>query len=99
MTKTLQQYKDLKAKHPDAIILFRSNDYYHTFCEDAQEASQILGITLTRNTTIKDENGKVIFSASFPYPQLDTYLPKLIRAGKRVAICELIDEPKKTLKR
>lgn len=94
----LQQYKDLKAKHPDAILLFRCGDFYETYCEDAADAANILGITLTRSTKRNDADGKPLQMAGFPYHQLDTYLPKLIRAGKRVAICDQIDDPKKTKK-
>lgn len=92
MTKTIQQYAELKAKHPDAIILFRSRGYYHAFDKDAKDVSQILGITLMKNLSIQDEVGNPMCEARFPFTALDTYLPRLIRAGKRVAICDKIDE-------
>ena len=87
----LKQFNDLKQKHPDALILFRSGDFYQTYKDDAHKASNILGITLTRNDKIKDENGKSLEMAGFPYHALDTYLPRLIRAGERVAICDQME--------
>lgn len=89
----IKQYEDMKQKHPDAILLFRCGDFYECFAEDAQMASDVLGITLTTRA-----NGKAdkIYLAGFPHHALDTYLPKLVRAGHRVAICEQIEEPKKT---
>lgn len=87
----IKQYKDMKKKHPDAILLFRCGDFYECFGEDAQKASDVLGITLTTRA-----NGKAdkIYLAGFPHHALDTYLPKLVRAGHRVAICEQLEEPK-----
>ncbi len=89
----MKQYYSIKAKHPDAILLFRVGDFYETFSEDAVKASEILGITLTRRA-----NGAASFVelAGFPYHALDTYLPKLVRAGQRVAICEQLEDPKLT---
>ena len=91
LSPILRQYHDLKKKHPDALLLFRSGDFYNTFMEDARKASGILGITLTRNRQIKDREGNPLETAAFPYHALDTYLPKLIRAGERVAICDQIE--------
>lgn len=94
-TPLMKQYLEIKAKHPDAILLFRVGDFYETFSEDAVIAAEILGITLTRRA-----NGVTQFVelAGFPYHALDTYLPKLVRAGKRVAICEQLEDPKLTKK-
>lgn len=86
-----KQYAEMKKKHPDAVILFRCGDFYETFAEDAQTASEVLGITLTTRANGKDRR---IFLAGFPHHALDTYLPKLVRAGHRVAICEQLEEPK-----
>ena len=86
----LQQFRELKTKHPDALLLFRCGDFYETYEQDAREAADILGIVLTKNS----KSG--IAMAGFPFHALDTYLPKLIRAGKRVAICDQIEKPKKT---
>ncbi|MBW6500038.1 MAG: DNA mismatch repair protein MutS [Bacteroidales bacterium] len=90
-TPLMKQYFSVKAKHPDAILLFRVGDFYETFGEDAIKASGILGITLTRRA-----NGAASFVelAGFPYHALDTYLPRLVRAGQRVAICEQLEDPK-----
>jgi DNA mismatch repair protein MutS len=90
-TPLMKQYYNVKAKHPDAILLFRVGDFYETFGEDAIRASEILGITLTRRA-----NGSASFVelAGFPYHALDTYLPRLVRAGQRVAICEQLEDPK-----
>ena len=90
-TPLMQQYQEMKKKHPDAILLFRVGDFYEIFGKDAVEASEVLGITLTRRA-----NGKENFIelAGFPHHALDTYLPKLVRAGKRVAICEQLEDPK-----
>ncbi|WP_337745905.1 DNA mismatch repair protein MutS [Hallella sp.] len=92
LTPMMRQFFSLKAKHPDALMLFRCGDFYETYCDDAIEASRILGITLT-----KRNNGASVGSemAGFPHHALDTYLPKLIRAGKRVAICDQLEDPKK----
>lgn len=94
-TPLMKQYYSIKAKHPDAILLFRVGDFYETFGEDAIKASDILGITLTRRA-----NGAASFVelAGFPFHALDTYLPKLVRAGQRVAICEQLEDPKLTKK-
>ncbi len=90
-TPLMKQYFKIKAKHPDAILLFRCGDFYETYSSDAIEASEILGITLTRRA-----NGaaKSVEMAGFPHHALDTYLPKLVRAGKRVAICDQLEDPK-----
>ena len=93
LTPMMQQFFSLKAKHPDALLLFRCGDFYETYCEDAVVASQILGITLTRRNN--GNSGKGDEMAGFPHHALDTYLPKLIRAGKRVAICDQLEDPKK----
>ena len=90
MDKLIKQYREIKHKHPDAVLLFRVGDFYATYCEDAVAASEILGITLTKKDGIK--------IAGFPYHALDTYLPKLIRAGRRVAICDQLEGPKTTQK-
>lgn len=86
MSNLTEQYKDIKQKHPDAILLFRVGDFYETFQEDAIAVSEILGITLTGRF------GNEL--AGFPHHALDTYLPKLVRAGKRVAICEALEDPR-----
>ena len=96
LTPILKQFYDLKAKHPDAILLFRCGDFYETYSEDAEKASKILGITLTRSSRTKDIEGKPLSMAGFPYHALDTYLPKLIRAGQRVAICDQLESPKQS---
>lgn len=89
-----KQYQDLKKKHPDACLLFRIGDFYEAYCEDAQTCHEILGITLTYMR--KEKSYRM---AGFPYHALDVYLPKLIRKGQRVAICDKIEEkPKKTIK-
>ena len=95
LSPMLKQFYDLKAKHPDAILLFRCGDFYETYCNDAEKASKILGITLTRSNRTKDIEGKPLSMAGFPYHALDTYLPKLIRAGERVAICDQLEAPKR----
>ena len=94
-TPLMKQYYNIKTKHPDAILLFRVGDFYETFGEDAIRTSEILGITLTRRA-----NGSASFVelAGFPYHALDTYLPRLVRAGQRVAICEQLEDPKLTKK-
>ena len=91
MTPMMKQFFELKSKHPDAIMLFRCGDFYETYSEDAVVASEILGITLTRRA---NGQGKSVEMAGFPHHALDTYLPKLIRAGKRVAICDQLEDPK-----
>lgn len=95
LTPMMKQYFDLKAKHPDAIMLFRCGDFYETYSEDAVAASEILGITLTRRA---NGQAKTVEMAGFPHHALDTYLPKLIRAGRRVAICDQLEDPKTTKK-
>lgn len=92
LTPMMKQFFDLKAQHPDAVLLFRCGDFYETYCEDAVTASRILGITLTRRSNGGTE------MAGFPHHALDTYLPKLVRAGKRVAICDQLEDPKLTKK-
>lgn len=91
----LKQFYDLKAKHPDAVLLFRCGDFYETYCQDAEKASKILGITLTKSSRTKDADGKPLAMAGFPYHALDTYLPKLIREGERVGICDQLESPKR----
>ncbi len=95
LTPMMKQYYDLKAKHPDAVMLFRCGDFYETYCEDAVLASEILGITLTKRSNV-GKDGEPVEMAGFPYHALDTYLPKLIRAGRRVAICDQLEDPKQT---
>ena len=95
LTPMMKQFLDLKAKHSDAVMLFRCGDFYETYSTDAIVASEILGITLTKRANGK---GKTIEMAGFPHHALDTYLPKLIRAGKRVAICDQLEDPKLTKK-
>ena len=95
LTPMMKQFLELKAKHPDAVMLFRCGDFYETYSTDAVLASEILGITLTKRANGK---GKTIEMAGFPHHALDPYLPKLIRAGKRVAICDQLEDPKLTKK-
>ena len=92
----MQQFFNLKAKNPDALMLFRCGDFYETYCGDAVEASKILGITLTKRNN--GATGNVTEMAGFPHHALDTYLPRLVRAGKRVAICDQLEDPKTTKK-
>ena len=94
LSPMLKQFMDLKKKHPDALLLFRCGDFYETYMQDAEKASKILGITLTKSSKTKDPEGKPLAMAGFPYHALDTYLPKLIRAGQRVAICDQIEAPR-----
>ena len=94
-TPLMKQYIEMKGKHPDAVLLFRVGDFYETFCEDAITASEILGLTLTRRANGSKQSVEL---AGFPHHALDTYLPKLVRAGKRVAICEQLEDPKLTKK-
>ena len=91
--KMVKMFNELKAKRPDAVILFRVGDFYETYCEDAKKIAEVLGLTLTRQAKTKMD------LTGFPYHALDTYLPKLIRAGLRVAICDDISEPIKLKKR
>ena len=95
LTPMMKQFLDLKAKHPDAVMLFRCGDFYETYSTDAIVAAEILGITLTKRANGK---GKTVEMAGFPHHALDTYLPKLVRAGKRVAICDQLEDPKMTKK-
>ena len=95
LTPMMKQFLDLKAKHPDAVMLFRCGDFYETYSTDAIVAAEILGITLTKRANGK---GKTIEMAGFLHHALDTYLPKLVRAGKRVAICDQLEDPKMTKK-
>ena len=96
LTPMMKQFFDLKAKHPEALMLFRCGDFYETYCDDAVEAARILGITLTKRNNGAGVKGDEM--AGFPHHALDTYLPKLIRAGKRVAICDQLEDPKLTKK-
>jgi len=99
LTPMMKQFFDLKAKHPDALLLFRCGDFYETYCDDAVAASKILGITLTRRSGGRAKGeGQDTEMAGFPHHALDTYLPKLIRAGRRVAICDQLEDPKLTKK-
>ena len=95
-TPMMKQFYEMKAKHPDALLLYRVGDFYETYGEDAIVASEILGITLTRRSN--GTGGKNLEMAGFPHHALDTYLPKLVRAGKRVAICDQLEDPKLTKK-
>lgn len=95
VTPLMKQYEEMKKKHPDAVLLFRVGDFYETFGEDAVTACEVLEITLTRRANGKDKH---IELTGFPHHALDTYLPKLVRAGKRVAICEQLEDPKKRKK-
>lgn len=90
-TPLMKQYEEMKKKHPDAVLLFRVGDFYEIFGKDAAIASDVLGITLTRRANGKKDS---IELAGFPHHALDSYLPKLVRAGHRVAICEQLEEPK-----
>jgi DNA mismatch repair protein MutS len=92
LTPMMKQFFSLKAKHPEALMLFRCGDFYETYCDDAVEAARILGITLTKRNNGASSGAEM---AGFPHHALDTYLPKLIRAGKRVAICDQLEDPKK----
>lgn len=92
LTPMMRQFFSMKEKHPDALMLFRCGDFYETYCDDAIEASKILGITLTRRNNGAAAGDEM---AGFPHHALDTFLPKLIRAGKRVAICDQLEDPKK----
>ena len=97
LTPMMQQFFSLKEKHPDALLLFRCGDFYETYCDDAVDAARILGITLTHRNNGAGAKGKDEM-AGFPHHALDTYLPKLIRAGRRVAICDQLEDPKLTKK-
>ena len=95
LTPMMKQYFDLKAKHPDAIMLFRCGDFYETYSKDAVAAAEILGNTITKRAY---GQAKPVEMAGFPHHALDTYLPKLIRAGRRVASCDQLEDPKTTKK-
>ena len=97
-TPMMRQFYDLKAKHPDALLLFRCGDFYETYNEDAAVAAEILGITLTKRSSVAGTSASGTAMAGFPHHALDIYLPKLIRAGKRVAICDQLEDPKLTKK-
>lgn len=94
----MRQFYEMKAKHPDAVLLFRCGDFYETYDDDALVAAGILGITLTKRSSVAGSSGNTTAMAGFPYHALDAYLPKLIRAGKRVAICDQLEDPKQTKK-
>lgn len=96
LTPMMKQFYDLKAKHPEALLLFRCGDFYETYAEDAVISAEILGITLTRRNNGRNPSAQSIAMAGFPHHALDTYLPKLVRAGKRVAICDQLEDPKTT---
>ena len=96
LTPMMRQFYNFKHEHPDALLLFRCGDFYETYADDAVEAAKILGITLTRRSNGKNANGAATEMAGFPHHALDTYLPKLIRAGERVAICDQLEDPKLT---
>ncbi len=98
LTPMMKQFYDLKAKHPDALLLFRCGDFYETYNDDAIVASDILGITLTKRSSVAGTSANGTAMAGFPFHALDTYLPKLVRAGKRVAICDQLEDPKMTKK-
>ena len=93
LSPLLKQFYELKSENPEALLLFRTGNFYETYSEDAEEASKILGITITKSSILKDKDDKPLKLAGFPHHALDTYLPKLIRAGKRVAICEQREDP------
>ena len=99
LSPMMKQFIDLKSKHPDAMLLFRVGDFYETYQEDARKASQVLGITLTKSSKTLGPDGKPAELAGFPHHALDSYLPKLIRAGERVAICDQLESPRATTKR
>ena len=98
LTPMMRQFYDLKSKHPDALLLFRCGDFYETYNEDAVIAADILGITLTKRSSVAGNSANGTAMAGFPHHALDTYLPKLVRAGKRVAICDQLEDPKLTKK-
>ena len=98
LTPMMKQFFSFKAQHPDALLLFRCGDFYETYLQDAVDASRILGITLTRRNNGAQQGGSPTEMAGFPHHALDTYLPKLVRAGRRVAICDQLEDPKLTKK-
>ena len=95
LTPMMKQFYELKSKYPEAVLLFRCGDFYETYEDDAKECSHLLGITLTKRNSSPKGKG---YMAGFPHHALDTYLPKLIRAGKRVAICDQLEDPRLTKK-
>ncbi len=95
-TPMMRQFNEMKRQHPDALLLFRVGDFYETYCDDALKASEILGITLTRRSNGSSTQSSSTEMAGFPHHALDTYLPKLVRAGLRVAICDQLEDPKQT---
>lgn len=95
-TPMMKQYREIKAKHPEGLLLFRCGDFYEAYEEDAEKCAKVLGITLTHSSSAKGREGKPIRMAGFPYHALDTYLPRLVRAGHRLAICDQLEEPKLT---
>ena len=99
LTPLMKQFFSFKEQHPDAMLLFRCGDFYETYLQDAVDASRILGITLTRRSNGGQQGGAPTEMAGFPHHALDTYLPKLVRAGRRVAICDQLEDPKRTKKR
>ena len=90
MKTIIEQFKNLKEEYPDAILLFRCGDFYETYMDDATTAAKVLGITLTRSTKQKEDDGSGLRMAGFPYFRLQEYMQKLIRAGHRIAICDQI---------
>lgn len=94
----MKQFHELKSKHPDALLMFRCGDFYEMYEEDAVAASKILGIILTESRSAKGRDGKPIRMAGFPHHALDSYLPRLIRAGRRIAICDQLEDPRLTKK-
>lgn len=100
-TEYYKQFLEFKDKYPDAVLLFRTGEFYMTYQEDAEEAARILGIALTKSESKNVEEVECMKMAGFPCAALDSYLPKLIRAGKRVAICDQLEDPriKKLVKR
>lgn len=100
LSPIMKQWHDIKSKHPDAVLLFRCGDFYETYNMDAKECASILGITMTWRNNVFPHNHETYDGAmaGFPHHALDTYLPKLIRAGKRVAICDQLEDPRLTKK-
>ena len=98
LTPMMKQFRDIKTQYPDALLLFRCGDFYETYAEDAVKASKILNITLTHRSNGASAAAKALEMAGFPFHALDTYLPKLVRAGLRVAICDQLEDPKLTKK-
>ena len=97
-TPMMKQFREIKNQYPDAVLLFRCGDFYETYAEDAVRASKILNITLTHRSNGVSKEAKALEMAGFPFHALDTYLPKLVRAGLRVAICDQLEDPKLTKK-